>query len=70
MQAQKTINLPLTTIDMLTKEFGLTEPEIDSFVAAVIEKIIMEHAGKNNPEVFSTEEIREIEDNLKGLGYI
>ena len=35
-----------------------------------IRKIIMAYSGKNNPEVFSSEEIKEIEDNLKGLGYI
>ena len=62
--------LPLSTVEQLAKEFKLKEEEIDSFVAATIEKIISEHTVRKNQEVFSGDEIKEIEDNLKGLGYI
>jgi hypothetical protein len=32
--------------------------------------LVEEHSTKNNAEVFTGAEIKEIEDNLKGLGYI
>ena len=70
MVGQKTVNLPLRTVNLLTKEFNIGEHELDSFIAAVIERLVEEHSTKNNAEVFTGAEIKEIEDNLKGLGYI
>jgi len=70
MAGQKTVNLPLRTVNLLTKEFNLGEHEVDSFIAAIIERLVDEHAQKNEVEVFTGDEVKEIEDNLKGLGYI
>ena len=70
VQTEKTINIPARTMALLTKEFSIKEEDVGSFMAAVIERIVSEHAQKTNSEVFSGDEIKEIEDNLKGLGYI
>ena len=70
VQTQKSINIPSGTLDLLMKELKIREEDVGSFLAGVIDKIISEHIQKTNSEVFSGDEIKEIEDNLKGLGYI
>lgn len=70
IQKEKTIYIPSRTISLLIKEFNLKEEDIDSYIAGIIERIVSEHAQNANSEVFSGDEVKEIEDNLKGLGYI
>ncbi len=67
---QATVHLPIKTLESLKKEFNLTEAEIEGFIAASINRMIEEHVGETNSRIFSKTETKELEDDLKGLGYI
>jgi len=67
---QMTIQIPTRSLFSLKREFNITEAEVSSFVAALIERIISEHIADTSSKAFSEMEMRELEDNLKGLGYI
>ena len=65
-----TIRIPLKTFNALKKEFDILEQDVESFIVSVIERVIMERASDASSKVFSREEEKELEDDLKGLGYI
>ena len=64
------VNIPSNTVNSMKKEFGLADSEVSMFVTSLIEKKIVEHISEVNSKVFSESETKEIEDDLKGLGYI
>lgn len=64
------IYIPFKTIASLREEFNLEKNEVEKFVNATISKTLQEHIEQKNSEVFSKDETKEIEDDLKGLGYI
>ena len=63
--------LPAETIDLVKKEFHLGEANLESFLVSVLEKAIQEHNLQNgSSDVFTEAETKELENDLKGLGYI
>jgi hypothetical protein len=65
------IHIPEATISSLKKEFNIQEgADLSSFITSLLERSIAEHVGEANSKVFSESETKEIEDDLKGLGYI
>lgn len=64
------VNVPANTINSLVREFSLNEHEIESFIVYMIERSIMEHASAANSRVFTESETKELEEDLRGLGYI
>jgi DNA-binding transcriptional regulator GbsR (MarR family) len=64
------IKIPTKTIDALRKEFGISEEDLSNFIISLIEKRILENIDETNSKVFSQSQTKEIEDDLKGLGYI
>jgi hypothetical protein len=64
------IYLPAKMIALLREEFNLKESEVENFVNSLISKTVQEHIGQKNSAVFSKDETKELEDDLKGLGYI
>ena len=68
--SQVAVHLPVKTLSSLKKEFNISDSEIDSFVTSIINKAIEEHIGEANSKIFSESETKEMEDDLKGLGYI
>lgn len=64
------VSIPLLMVNSLKREFSLADADVESFVISVIEKAIMEHASTVNSAIFSEAETKEIEDDLRGLGYI
>ena len=64
------IKIPTKTIDALRKEFGISEEDLSDFIISLIEKRILENIDETNSKVFSQSQTKEIEDDLKGLGYI
>lgn len=68
--SQVAINLQVKTISLLKKEFNIQDSEIESLVTSIINKAIEEHIGEANSKIFSESETKEMEDDLKGLGYI
>jgi hypothetical protein len=64
------IKIPAKTIDALRKEFGISEEDLRNFIISLIEKRILENIDETNSKVFSQSQTKEIEDDLKGLGYI
>jgi hypothetical protein len=64
------VKIPTNTINSLKKEFDVPDSDISSFITTLIEKRIADHISETNSNVFSDSETREIEDDLKGLGYI
>jgi hypothetical protein len=70
MSAKVTIQIPESTISSLKKEFDVQDTDLSSFITSLLERSIAEHVGESNSKVFSESETKEIEDDLKGLGYI
>ena len=68
--AHTAVYLSIKTISLLKKEFNIPETEIEQFIDSMLNKIIEEHIGETNSKIFSEDETKEIEDDLKGLGYI
>jgi DNA-binding transcriptional regulator GbsR (MarR family) len=64
------VKIPTKTIDALRKEFGISEEDLSNFIISLIEKRILENIDETNSKVFSQSQTKEIEDDLKGLGYI
>jgi hypothetical protein len=65
------IYLPVQTIDLVKKEFALGEDNIESFLVSVLEKAVQDHnMDQGSDDVFSEAETKELENDLKGLGYI
>jgi hypothetical protein len=68
--AKIAIHIPIKTFNALRKEFDIFEEDVEGFVTSLIERIIMEHAGEANSKVLTGKEEKELEDDLKGLGYL
>jgi hypothetical protein len=64
------VHIPLTTLNSLKKEFNISEAEIGAFVTCLIDRAVTEHIAEASSNVFSDSEVKELEDDLKGLGYI
>jgi hypothetical protein len=64
------VKIPAKTFYSLKKEFGISEEDLGNFVISLIEKRILEKIDETNSRVFSESQTKEIEDDLKGLGYI
>lgn len=65
-----TLKVPADVITMLKREFVLSDDSLEVFVTSVIEKAIQDRIGEQNAKVFNEAETSEMEDDLKGLGYI
>jgi hypothetical protein len=70
MSTKIAIHIPEATISSLKKEFNIQDADLSSFITSLLERSIAEHVGEANSKVFSESETKEIEDDLKGLGYI
>jgi hypothetical protein len=70
MSTKIAVYIPETTISSLKKEFNIEDADLNDFVTSMIERRIAEHIGETNSKVFSESETKELEDDLKGLGYI
>lgn len=68
--SQVAVYLPMKTLSILKKEFNISDAEVEGFIASIINKTVVEHMGETNSNVFSAAETNEIENDLKGLGYI
>lgn len=68
--SKQAVNIPQGIVHSLRKEFNLPENEIDNFVTCLIEKAVAERVSETNSKVFSDSEVKELEEDLKGLGYI
>lgn len=64
------VSLPIETIDSLKTQFDISDTEVKSFLAALIDKAIKERSGTDDSQVFTEAECLEMEEDLKGLGYI
>lgn len=64
------VHIPVTTLNSIKKEFNISEAEVGPFITCLIDKAVTEHIAEANSNVFSDSEVKELEDDLKGLGYI
>ena len=64
------VYLSASTITSLRKEFGITADETAKSIEGIIQKAIGERIAENNSNVFTEAETKELEEELKGLGYI
>jgi hypothetical protein len=64
------IYLPVQTVNLVKKEFDLGEANIESFLVSVLEKAVQDHNIQQDSDVFTEAETKELENDLKGLGYI
>ena len=71
LETKTAIYLPSQTIDLVKKEFELGEASIESFLVSILEKVVQDHnLLQGSEEVFTEAETKELENDLKGLGYI
>jgi hypothetical protein len=70
MSTRIAIHIPEATISSLKREFNVQDADLNNFITSLLERSIAEHVGETNSKVFSESETKEIEDDLKGLGYI
>ncbi len=62
--------LHVSSVDGLKKEFSLADDQVQGFLTALIDKTIQEHIAEENSKVLSKNESKELEDDLRGLGYL
>jgi hypothetical protein len=67
---QTAVYIPAQVISSLKREFDVLHADVNHFVTCLIERRINEHIAESNSKVFSECETKEIEDDLKGLGYM
>lgn len=64
------VGIPAGLVSALRNEYKVkSNKEVGALIASIVEKSIMEHATASN-EVYTKEQTMELEDDLKGLGYI
>jgi len=63
------VYLPKQILSSLQRDLNITETQITSFLISLIEKTVSNHLAEQG-KVFSASETEEIENDLKGLGYI
>lgn len=68
VDAKIAVYVPLKSISLIKKTFNLKDSEIEDFLVSLIQRTAEGQSSHDN--VFSPNEAKEIEDNLKGLGYI
>jgi hypothetical protein len=64
------VYLPASTLSALQKEFGLTPDQAIKSIQQIVQKAIEERIAENNSNVFTEAETKDLEEDLKGLGYI
>lgn len=69
-QHEASVSLPYETIESLKNEFNISDSEVKSMLTAIINQAIKEHVGTSDSKVFTQAECLEMEEDLKGLGYI
>jgi hypothetical protein len=70
-QQEVQFSVPVRIIHSLKKEFNIQDDrEANDFIITLIEKSIADHTAESNSGAFSETETKEIEEDLKGLGYI
>ena len=64
------ITLHVSAFNQLKKAFSLTDDQVQNFLNTLIDKTIQEHIAEENSKVLSKNESKELEDDLRGLGYL
>ena len=67
---KKAVYIPARTWNMLRREFNLSDTDMEAFIVTALDKIAVEHNQETNSAILAQDESDEIEDNLKGLGYL
>jgi phenylalanyl-tRNA synthetase beta subunit len=71
VEEKKLVYIPAKTWNSVKKEFDLSEEDMAAFIVTALDKVATEHAqDTNSARVTPEDEENEIEDNLKGLGYL
>ena len=69
VQSYFNVELPKEDVDLLKNKFNISDSQVRTTVTDLIKKAIQEKTY-DDKDVFSQEECRELEEDLKGLGYI
>lgn len=64
------IHIPDNLASSLKREFDLQENQVEQFIISTLQKMVIEKSDSRNEGVFTEAETKEIEDDLKGLGYL
>jgi hypothetical protein len=64
------VDISERAIKSLMHEFDIQQEDMSNFVTMLIERAVADHAAQSNSKIFTESETKEIEDDLKGLGYI
>ena len=66
----RTVNINLPVLDNLKRTFSIRDEEVETFLTTLLEKTIQDYIADENAAVLSNVETKELEEDLKGLGYI
>ena len=60
----------MSVLDSLKRTFSIKDEQVEPFLATLIEKAIQDYIADENAKVLSQSETKELEEDLRGLGYI
>ena len=69
-EKKRNVAIHTSSIEGLKKEFMLTDDEVNNFLTLLIDKSIQEHIAKENSKILNEAESKELEEDLRGLGYL
>jgi hypothetical protein len=64
------VDISERAVKSLMREFDIQQEDVSNFVTMLIERAVTGHDAQSNSKIFTESETKEIEDDLKGLGYI
>jgi hypothetical protein len=70
MDESQMVKIKLSVLDSMKRTFSIGDEQLEPFLATLIEKAIQEYISEENVKVLSQIETKELEEDLKGLGYI
>lgn len=66
----KVVKIDMSVLDSLKRTFSIKDEQLEPFLATLIEKAIQDYISDENAQVLSQSETKELEEDLRGLGYI
>ncbi len=70
MLRQYQIDLPFSTVQSLKEQLRMSDEQVLEKLSTIVKKAVQDLIETNDSDVFTQEEAKELEEDLKGLGYI
>ena len=70
MLRQYQIDLPFSTVQSLKEQLRMSDEQVLEKLSTIVKEAVQNLIETNDSDVFTQEEAKELEEDLKGLGYI